>query len=55
MRPAYPYYRVQTRTADPYRRPSMMHSSGTHPAATPEGETRHATRSACRQRCHRPP
>jgi hypothetical protein len=49
MRPAFRYYLVQTRTPDPHQqaqRDAPAHAPT--PAVTPEGETRHATRSACR-------
>jgi hypothetical protein len=49
MRPAFLCYRVQARTADPCRqaqRDAPAHALT--PAATPEGDIRRATHSACR-------
>jgi hypothetical protein len=49
MRPAFLPYLVQTRIADLHRQAQRdAPVQALAPAATPEGETRHATRSACR-------
>jgi len=49
MRPAFPYYRIQTRTADLCRQAQRdLPAQALTLAATPEGDVRHATHPACR-------
>jgi len=49
MRPAFLSYLVGTRIADPHRQAQRdAPVQALAPATTAEGETRHATRSACR-------
>lgn len=49
MRPAFPCSLVQTSAAEPYRQaPHDAPGPALAPAATPDGETCHATRAASR-------